>query len=229
MTEQATWTAEADARLRAYLARNGYIIPVGLGNEDAACSMAAINLALTGVLSDDTPACMSAVVGKWILRAQDVMPDSLRNGAEWRELLPLAAGTGRTYEQERLTLLLDWMWGTALPVVQPLADAGGCGDKWRELCEERSIDAARVARMDSHKSCQGLSHVAGLAHVAAVAAGHGRAAEAALYASALGGAVEQVAAAPNSVNAGDSSAVASVWQRLDPVGLLRRLVGVGHG
>ena len=71
MTEQATWTAEADARLRAYLARDGYIIPVGLGSEDAACSMAAINLALTGVLSGDIPACMSTVVGKWIINVQD--------------------------------------------------------------------------------------------------------------------------------------------------------------
>ncbi|MGL5733857.1 MAG: hypothetical protein ACRCYS_03230, partial [Beijerinckiaceae bacterium] len=46
----------------------------GLGDKDNACSVAAINLALSGTLSDDIPACMSRVIGRWIIRTQDSMP-----------------------------------------------------------------------------------------------------------------------------------------------------------
>ena len=74
------------------------------------------------------------------------MPAGLRNSAEWRELLPLAAGTGRACEQERLDLLLDWMWGTALPIMQPLADTKGLGALWRAMCEKQSYASAIAAR-----------------------------------------------------------------------------------
>lgn len=56
-------------------------IPTGLGDEEAASSIASINLALTGQLTDDIPACMSPVIGRWIIRVQDRMPYEIRNGA----------------------------------------------------------------------------------------------------------------------------------------------------
>ena len=43
------------------------------------CSVAAINLALFGRLTDHVPPCMSLVVGRWIIRIQDAMPDTMRN------------------------------------------------------------------------------------------------------------------------------------------------------
>jgi hypothetical protein len=118
-------------------------LPSGLGDEHAACSIAAINLALTGRLTDDIPACMSEVIGRWIITVQDAMPDAMRNSHEWKSLLPLAAGTGREHEYKRVALILDWMWGTVLPMLQPQADAGGYGPQWRAMCEERT--SARAA------------------------------------------------------------------------------------
>lgn len=85
----------------------------GLGDELTACSIASINLALTGRLTDEIPACMSPVIGKWIIGVQDVMPFAMRNSTEWKRLLPLAAGTGRGSESARLSIILEWMWTRA--------------------------------------------------------------------------------------------------------------------
>ena len=73
----------------------------GIGDRVNACSIAAINLALTNTLTDDIPLCMSLVIGNWIIAIQDAMPDAMRNSATWKGLLQLAAGTGREFEQER--------------------------------------------------------------------------------------------------------------------------------
>ena len=120
-------------------------LPSGLGDEENACSIAAINLALTGELTDEIPACMSKVIGKWIITTQDSMPAEMRNSDRWKSLLPLAAGTGRAKEKERLALVLDWMWGTVLPTLQPLADERGFGDAWKRMTTERTKAAADAA------------------------------------------------------------------------------------
>jgi hypothetical protein len=57
-------------------------LPAGLGDEHNACSIAAINLTLSGELSDTIPLCMSEVIGKWIIPMQDAMPDTMRNSTE---------------------------------------------------------------------------------------------------------------------------------------------------
>ncbi len=143
------WTPEAAARLRDYLARPGYTIPVGLGTEDAACSIAAINLALSGVMTDDIPECMSLVIGVWVRTIQDMMPEAIRNSPKWIELLPLAAGTGREqdYEHKRLDMVLDWMWGTVLPQSQLAANQEGCGRQWKSMCAGRTQYLAVIAYM----------------------------------------------------------------------------------
>ena len=66
MTE-ATFPPAAQERLKAYLGRPGFKIPVGLGNEEAACSIAAINIAISGQFTARIPECMSKVIGKWII------------------------------------------------------------------------------------------------------------------------------------------------------------------
>jgi len=137
-------TAEQQAAIAAKV--NGMKLPSGLGDEHSACSIAAINLALSGRLTDEVPACMSEVVGKWIIQVQDAMPNEMRNSQAWKGLLPLAAGTGRDHEKDRLVLIKDWMWGTVLPYLQPVADAGGYGKEWRAMCEQRTPAAALAAR-----------------------------------------------------------------------------------
>ena len=143
--EMSTLTDTDRQKISDYLA--GRHIPAGIGTEESACSIAAINLALNGKLSDDIPACMSSVIGRWIIVVQDAMPDEMRNSAGWRTLLPLAAGTGRDPGDEaaRLEIVMEWMWGTVLPYIQPIADARGFGAVWRAMCEQRSAEAAEAA------------------------------------------------------------------------------------
>jgi hypothetical protein len=119
-------------------------LPSGLGNKQSACSIATINLALSGRLTDEIPDCMSEVIGRWIIVVQDAMPDDVRNSARWKSLLPLAAGTGRDREQERLDIILDWMWGTVLPSLQSIADQQGFGAQWQKMTTERTAASANA-------------------------------------------------------------------------------------
>ena len=179
-------------------------LPVGLGNKENACSIAAINLALTGELTDDIPECMSKVIGRWIIVTQDAMPDELRNSARWKGLLPLAAGTGRDYEKERAELILDHMWTVTLPMLQPLADAKGFGGPWRRMTTERTQEAAARA-----------------ARAAAATAWAAEAAEA-VVGAAEAGAARAAATGAAAARAG----IPNAWTILDPCGLLERLVAV---
>ena len=143
------FTQEHREKLRAYL-KDRYI-PEGMGTKEKACSIAAINLAISGRLTDNIPDCMSEVLGRAVITLQDAMPDKMRNREEYKSLLEDMAGTGREYEKERLSILLDWMWGTVLPQVQPIADKEFFGGEWKTMCEERTKNAAYVAYGSSHE------------------------------------------------------------------------------
>ena len=147
------WTQEADARLRDYLASHELV--AGIGTEESTCSVAATNLALTEKVTDTIPMCMSKVIGQWMIVVQDAMPSEMRNSSGWKCLLPMAAGTGRDREEERLALIMDWMWGTVLPDLQSLADQGGFGAEWRTMCVEKSARAAGDAARDARGRRQG--------------------------------------------------------------------------
>jgi hypothetical protein len=135
------FTETQKQKLEQYLA--SHHIPSGLGTENEACSIAAINLAISGRLTDEIPDCMSLVVGKWIIRIQDQMPDAMRNSVEWKTLLPLAAGTGRDQETKRLAIILDWMW-RGLEPLQPFADKHNFGDKWAAMLLEKTSSSAKT-------------------------------------------------------------------------------------
>ena len=227
MSERATvWTDEADARLRAYLATPGRHIPTGLGTKDAACSVAAINLALTGELSGDVPGCMSKVIGHWIVVTQDKMPDELRNSEGWRALLPLAAGTGREREAARLRVVMNWMW-SVLARAQPVADEHGFGGAWRAMCEQRTKDAARAAaRATGPAATAARATARATARAAAWATASAAAyaaANAAANAAAKAAAKAASAAARDAANAAAGSR-AAVWAEIDPVSVLRAMI-----
>jgi hypothetical protein len=155
---------------------------------------------------------MSKVIGKWIIVVQDSMPAQMRNSAEWKQLLPLAAGTGRQHEKERLEIILDWMWGTVLPTLQPIADEKGFGEEWRMMLQQRTAAAAAAnAAVDA----------AAYAAYAAV--------DAAAYAAyAADYAADAADAAANAADAADAAAdaayAADAWQQFNPCGLLQRLI-----
>ena len=141
----STITTEQQASIASKLA--SMHLPSGLGDEHSACSIAAINLALSGRLTDEIPDCMSEVLGQWIIVVQDAMPDDVRNSERWKSLLPLAAGTGRDRERERLKIILDWMWDIVLPSLQPLAGQHGFGKQWQKMTTERTAESANAAAM----------------------------------------------------------------------------------
>jgi hypothetical protein len=189
----STITIEQQTAIAAKLA--SMHLPSGLGTEESACSIAAINLALTGRLTDDIPDCMSKVIGRWIISVQDAMPADMRNSGRWKSLLPAAAGTGRDKEQERLAIILDWMWGTVLPTLQPLADERGFGREWQAMTTERTGAAAHAARAAALAVVWAAAREAALADTAYAAEWAARAA-----------------------------AAARAWQAFDPCGLLEKLI-----
>lgn len=225
-------TLTADEEFAIHQKLHGMYLPAGLGREESACSIAAINLALSGRLTDEIPACMSEVVGQWIIRAQDAMPDDLRNSGCWKNLLPLAAGTGRDREHERLKIILEWMWGTVLPTLQTLADRQGFGEEWQRMTEERSVKAAEAAAERAEETAAAAvaaeraeataAEEAAWAAVAAVAA---VAEETAAWAAAAVAAKAAVAADTRAAWAAEPMVAA--WETFDPCALLQKLVEVG--
>lgn len=113
----------------------------GLGTESEPCSIAAINYALSGNLSDVIPACMSPLIGRWIIEIQDSMPDAIRNSDEWRKLLPSAAGTTAPLEveRERSQILLHWYFD-CMEFCQGAANELGeeFGYQWSLAIQERN-------------------------------------------------------------------------------------------
>ena len=202
-----TITTEQQAAIAATL--DGMTLPVGLGDEHNACSIAAINLALSGKLTDDIPDCMSVVIGNWIIATQDAMPAEVRNSARWKSLLPLAAGTGREYEQERLAVIV-------LPTLQPLADERGFGLAWSRMTTERIAEAA----MEAARAAARAAAAAAAARAAAWAAAM-EAARAAARAAAW-------AAAEAARAAAEAARAAAEWDQFDPCALLERLIVVGE-
>jgi hypothetical protein len=239
----STITQEQQEAIAAYLKDRH--IPVGLGTKEAACSIAAINLVLTRKLTDTIPECMSAVVGRWVLRIQDAMPDAMRNSTDWRSLLPLAAGTGRELESERLNIILDWMWGTVLPQLQPVADAHGYGDKWGTMVTDRTANVAYLAYAAAKATDAAYlayaatadaatADAAYLAYAAAKAAKAADAAANAAYAAKAAYAANAAYAAGYVTCASDAAAAtaavaadvasATFWVAVDPPALLQRLI-----
>ena len=206
-------TTEQEVSIRDVLATMPKLA-VGLGFKEQACSIAALNLALTGELTDNVPDCMSLVIGRWIIWVQDRMPATIRDSAEWRELLVLAAGTGRQHEAERRALVLDWMW-TALALVQPRANATGYGAAWATMLRERTVESAKSA-----------ATAAATAAAKAAATAAATAADAATYAYTYTAAYASASAATYAATDAATYADTAAWATIDPVGCLRRLVAV---
>ncbi|MEO0343052.1 MAG: hypothetical protein AAF198_06400 [Pseudomonadota bacterium] len=230
------FTNEQRSKLKSYL--SAITIPSGLGTKEAACSIAAINLAISGELSDKVPDCMSLALGRATIVLQDSMPSEMRNSPRYKELLPQMAGTGRDYEDERANVLLDWMWGVVLPSLQDFADQNGFGAEWRKMCKERSQAAASHAAADAADAAARAAYAAADAYAyaarAAAYAVAAAAARAAAYAGAAADAAEAAARAAAAAyaaayayaDAADAAEAASFdkgfWEKIDPIGVLER-------
>jgi hypothetical protein len=90
---------------------------------------------------------MSDVLGTAAVVLQDAMPSEMRNSLRYKTLLPDMAGTGREHEQERLAILINWMWSVVLPQLQPLANQHGFGSEWQTMCQLKTAASARAAAL----------------------------------------------------------------------------------
>jgi hypothetical protein len=222
----STITKEQEAKIREYL--DSHELPAGLGTEESACSIAAINLSLTGVLTDKVPYCMSYVIGRWIIRVQDSMPSDIRNSVKWKYLLPLAAGTGRDADAEkrRMNIILGWMWDVVLPSIQPIADKCGYGDKWKAMTDGKTAKLAREAKAaaaiaaDAYDAAYAATAAAADAAYAATYADAAYAAADAAYAATYADAAYAAYAAA----ADAADARKSAWEHFDPCSLLEKLI-----
>jgi hypothetical protein len=219
------YTTDHRLKLEAYLAT--HTLPKGLGDEESACTLAAINLAMSGKLTDEIPACMSEVLGSAAIVLQDAMPDEMRNSLRYKALIPDMPGTGRAQEHERLAILMDWMWSVVLPQIQPIADGYGFGAQWRKMCLEKTARAADAAS----RAADAAADAADAADAAVYAAA--RAADADAYAAAALAADSAARAADAAALAADAAALAAAaaaraaradfWAAIDPIGVLERM------
>ena len=95
------------------------------------------------------PAGKSEVIAEWVRVAGGDMPDAIREGREWQELLVRAARAERLDDYELSDVLLDHTFGRILPLVQPTAEAGGYGAQWSAMSEARTVAAAETAAGDA--------------------------------------------------------------------------------
>ena len=216
--DMTDYTTDHRLSLEAYLAT--HTLPKGLGNKESACTLAAINLAMSGKLTDDIPACMSEVLGKAAIGLQDAMPNEMRNSARYKSLIPDMPGTGLAQEQERLAILTDWMWGVVLPQLQTIADKRGFGAEWRLMCQDKTADAAARA-VDAAALAADAAYAA--ARAAARAADAAYAASFAADAAALAADAASFAAALAADAASFAAARADFWATVDPIGVLERM------
>jgi hypothetical protein len=134
----------------------------------------------------------------------------MRNSLRYKALLPEMAGTGRKHEQERLAILLDWMWSVVLPQLQPLADKHGFGTEWQTMCNLKTDAAA-----DAAAAAADAASAAYAADAAIYAAGAYASTDADYAADAAAGAASAAYAA--------GAYAADFWETVDPIGVLERM------
>lgn len=203
-------------------------LPKGLGSKMNACSIASINLALSGHLTDKIPDCMSDVIGRWIVATQDRMPDAMRNSKEWKALLPWAAGTGKELEKERRDLILNWIWDVILPRFQIKACKLGLGPEWAAMLKHRDIRSAIKAQQAANDKFAPLSRNESdvCAQLHSVAYGVERLIERtsrpdgdSSYITTL--AIDAMVRAVGNFSSGD-------WAEINPIGLLEKMIDLGE-
>lgn len=225
---QSTLSNEAQQSIRNFL--KGHTLVRGLGNKQNACSIAAINLALSGRLTDEVPSCMSEIIGYWIVRIQDSMPNEIRNSDEWRNLLPLAAGTGRELEAERFRDIINWYWDM-MPACQDTASRFGIGEIWSEATAKK--DASALLKEMDYRKAKGIQAqvreranrvaIASVDSVKKFRSGH----ESMYYAGAwvAGGVIAMIELCCVDL-VYQEEVRAEFWRKIDPAGLLAKLIAV---
>jgi hypothetical protein len=203
-------------KIATYLAQVNLTHGVGIDAHNA-CSIAALNLALSGNLTDkDTTQCMCPVIRSWVIRVQDRMPLDMmsqddEHGARWREALPFVAGSrDPSKEKARLAIIMAWMWQALGGDTVPEGVPESAKSAWAVMLKERTPDAAYAAYAAAYDAAYAAAaHAADAAAYAAHAAAHAAAYDAAAHAADA---------------AAYAAADAKAWRTFDPASLLHKLV-----
>lgn len=191
-----------------------------------ACSIAAINLALSGKLSDEPTPCMSLPLRAWVIAVQDVMPIWMmqptdEHGDRWRAALPLVAGTIDIPSQIIHDRVRDWAWralgGDLVPSWIPAKYIA----VWQNALVLQDQRSARVAKFCIEQEEQGTTYLSLAMARAAETTNNGSIdiTMAAMVVDAMAGAYASTSVAYNS----RSDAATYYWRLADPAGLLLKL------
>jgi len=82
---------------------------------------------------------MSPALWAFARKAQQFMPEELSATPAWAHAVSGVVGrSSPDDEQKRTSLVVEWMWATVLPLVQPHADRQGFGSSWSLMTERRT-------------------------------------------------------------------------------------------
>jgi hypothetical protein len=71
----------------------GATLGQGLNNSQTPCTIATINLTLSGRFTDNCPECMSPELCDFVITLQDSLSHECRNSPEWKSIIPLLLNT----------------------------------------------------------------------------------------------------------------------------------------
>jgi hypothetical protein len=108
-------TQETREQVARECATRRMVTGTGDHGEGTACLMSAVNLGLTGRLTDKHHPYVSEAVRGLVVGLHDSLPDAVRSGQAWRSLGPLMLGTGDDgHDDERVRMILGWVRGSVL-------------------------------------------------------------------------------------------------------------------
>lgn len=217
---ETTITDEQRAAIRAALHSPDLTLVKGTGSAGMpgvgrACTIAEINLVLTGVLDAGQHPCIDEVIRHWVIRVQDAMPDEIRNSPEWRAAaVGIAGSADGSKRQARRAVLMEWMWQTLADEAVVAGVPVSARPAWGQMLTERTQKAA-------HDAAKAAYAVAAANAVAAA----GAAADAAAYAVATSVAYADVAdVADHAAYVVAYDDRADYWRRRDMPATLTRLI-----
>lgn len=195
---------------------------------------------------------MSAVLQTFAAPLKRGMPRELSETAEYITVARLIAEADDEQENDRLQIMLDWMWSEVLPPLQDIADERGFGDAWRAMTTQRTPEAARQAESESRAATRTSTwgEPAGVAAEAAEAAKRAEAAKteaesaewraksayaaanaAWTVASAFGYLVTEARSERRHLGrppVSNAEMWSLAWTAFDPIGVLQRLVNLAR-
>jgi hypothetical protein len=200
-------------------------LSAGLGSVNGErCTIAEINLILTGRLTDSEHKCMSNVIRHWVIDIQDLMPADVRNSDAWRKAAVGIAGSAASaeVEEKRNAMILDWMWDALADETVRARVPLSLRPAWEHMIATRTPataydvvnTATRVAR--GFTAPRAVTYAADAANEAAYVAGG--------QLSSRFSIVVVIANAWRLSSYANSNVSPVFWQNIDPAGMLQRLI-----